>query len=56
MTGVGEGEQPDQNLLHNDPTELLTPRVSHLAFPFRVNPNGRRGTGAGIPAHFCPRE
>ena len=21
MTGVGEGEQPDQNLLHNDPNE-----------------------------------
>lgn len=20
MTGVGEGEQPDQNLLHNDPS------------------------------------
>ena len=30
MTGVGEGEQPDQNLLHNDPIGLL------IAYVFRI--------------------
>lgn len=38
MTGVGQGEQPDQNLLHNDPSVSFSPDGSQIGSWERRSP------------------